>query len=320
MNSEPLSCEINPEKTKVCNKCSSKKSVSCFYVETRRGDGLNPTCRKCLSEYKKLIALRNQQSDIKEKQCSKCGVLKGMVEFSKQSVGKGGKSSRCKDCIKEYDRERVLKNKECKVFEITCSKCLETKSSEFFRKNINRKNGKDNVCKDCKNSSCRESWWENREKELERSKENYYTHREARCAHYRRTWWENREKQLKRSKAYGIKHAEERSEYSKRWRKENAKTVKEVSRKWRVFNRDKTRYYSSKYRSLRNSATPPWLTESQSREIYNMHLLAKALEINTGKKFEVDHIVPLNGKNFCGLNVPWNLRVIEGVGEPVEGK
>lgn len=52
--------------------------------------------------------------------------------------------------------------------------------------------------------------------------------------------------------------------------------------------------------------TPPWVNESEIFEIYN-----KCQEMNNNsKKYSVDHIWPLNGKDFCGLHVPWNLRII----------
>lgn len=57
-------------------------------------------------------------------------------------------------------------------------------------------------------------------------------------------------------------------------------------------------------------ATPPWLDDHQKKEYHNVFATARAMR-RAGKKVHVDHIVPLCHPYVCGLNVPWNLNIID---------
>ena len=57
-------------------------------------------------------------------------------------------------------------------------------------------------------------------------------------------------------------------------------------------------------------AMPNWLTAIQKAQIEEHYESAVALNIQTGIKHHVDHIIPLRGEGVAGLHVPWNLQVI----------
>ena len=93
-------------------------------------------------------------------------------------------------------------------------------------------------------------------------------------------------------------------------RKERSETVNAKQRKY--YQNNKQYYITKGYLRAKSveQAKPKWLTEEHKffiEEIYSLRDLRTEL---TGVVHHVDHIVPLKGKDVCGLHVPWNLQVI----------
>lgn len=65
--------------------------------------------------------------------------------------------------------------------------------------------------------------------------------------------------------------------------------------------------WSSVRRALQNKAMPPWVDKGQIAEIY---IQAHNLKVTTGVNHHVDHIVPLNHPQVCGLHIPANLQIL----------
>jgi 5-methylcytosine-specific restriction endonuclease McrA len=85
---------------------------------------------------------------------------------------------------------------------------------------------------------------------------------------------------------------------------------KTYNEKYRVDNKSKYAFYNGQRRALKMKATPLWLTKEQKKEILEFYSLAKELQWLSEEPLHVDHIVPLQGKEVCGLHVPWNLQII----------
>jgi hypothetical protein len=81
---------------------------------------------------------------------------------------------------------------------------------------------------------------------------------------------------------------------------------------------NKAKYREGKYRrkvAMRN-ASVGWRDESKILEIYSK---AVELEKQTGEKFHVDHIVPLQSKLVCGLHVEHNLQILPALDNILKG-
>jgi hypothetical protein len=131
------------------------------------------------------------------------------------------------------------------------------------------------------------------------------------------------------SKLIQKKHADKRIANNPNWYKENyaknPERQKQKSAQYRIQNPEKVRksYLASMRKrkpqkaaaemarqAKKLQATPPWLTKEDLKQIDAIYVFAKETTSLAGFDCSVDHIVPLRGKEVCGLHVPWNLRVV----------
>ena len=101
------------------------------------------------------------------------------------------------------------------------------------------------------------------------------------------------------------------------WRSEEGfkkakKMVVELSIKWNKLEKVKAirSFYTSKRRTIKLNRMPKWLTQKDIDEIKTIYEKAKLLTEFTGEKWEVDHILPLQGKKISGFHTPNNLKII----------
>jgi len=96
-------------------------------------------------------------------------------------------------------------------------------------------------------------------------------------------------------------------------RKYNAENADVVNAKKRVYQKTHLHVYA-KIKAKRKAAelkrTPAWLTEDDYWMIEQAYELAALRTRMFGVPFQVDHVLPLQGKLVSGLHTPLNLQVI----------
>jgi hypothetical protein len=127
--------------------------------------------------------------------------------------------------------------------------------------------------------------------ERNRSPNKVSYRKQHKAANYERVSESNR-------RAYAAKPEQYRL-YNKQYRQANAAVLKpkECARTMR-------RLASKKQR------TPAWLTAEDLWMMEQAYELAKQRELLFGFKWDVDHVIPLQGVTVSGLHVPLNLQVI----------
>lgn len=107
-------------------------------------------------------------------------------------------------------------------------------------------------------------------------------------------------------------NAEQRRAYAKAYRLVNLEKCKAAGRQDKIKNRARYTAAENNRKALKLKCSPRWLTESQKAEISALYAYAAEMREAIGEEMHVDHIIPLQGADVCGLHVPWNLQVLRG--------
>lgn len=140
-------------------------------------------------------------------------------------------------------------------------------------------------------------------REKKKQEDPSYWARKGRESRYR-----NIDKARERERLYTEKHKERALKRSRKWYEDNPERHKEKRDKWRYDNYALVLAADAKRRAQQLNATPCWFEEQQVSAVYN-----KCIEVNNkwGTDLQVDHIIPLQGKNVCGLHCLANLQLLD---------
>lgn len=188
-----------------------------------------------------------------------------------------------------------------------CITCKQERHLSEFARHAKRPDGLAAVCKQCKSEYDRGRYLaksdaykrkaaEWRSANPERHKEIQERSRKSNQAAINAKSRENRA-------ADPARHAE----YSRSYRQRNPGASTEYGRRWRAANPDAARALVRLKQAQRARAMPPWADVAAIKAVYED---AKRLEQADGIKRHVDHVVPINGRDVCGLHVACNLQVL----------
>lgn len=187
-----------------------------------------------------------------------------------------------------------------------CITCKCTKPAKFFVRDKNRKDGLYPRCKECSRN-----YREQNKDSIRLGKQKEYI--------------KNKEKYLSRAKKYQHQNKDKLKQYLKQYQEENKGRLKAykhfyyMSNKLSILMERKNYYILNKSKVIANinkrrvakwQQTPQWLTKEHNQDIELLYEIARQLTIQDGIQYEVDHIIPIRGKECRGLHVPWNLQIL----------
>ncbi|KKN58617.1 hypothetical protein LCGC14_0550360 [marine sediment metagenome] len=232
----------------------------------------------------------------KIKRCTNCGrFLDAEKEFNWYNKKKGYKQSECKKChnvnnwiLRQLNLEHVRK-----------------RERQYWNDNKEYMKGRQKQwC--LNNPEYYKHRYENNKEHIKEYYKHYYKTNKGRISKQNKKWHkENKEYRKERSRQYRQENKYHIYEYNKQWRQENKEYCKERDKQYRINNRDKINTYTAKRRATKKNQTP---STADNKKIEYIYYMAQEITKMFGKKYQVDHIVPLSKG---GLHHEDNLQILE---------
>lgn len=164
-------------KTKACSRCGEEKPLTPEYYHRNchSKDGFLTVCKKCTNlknrsgrvqlkrKYVSITKIEVDECLVDAKECTKCGIIKPLNDFSHSAKGLGNTQSWCRSCQSKYTKHFGVDKKSRykkpvdfyrRQSTITkkCSVCGMEKplTPEFFHRHTKEKSGFKSSCKECR--------------------------------------------------------------------------------------------------------------------------------------------------------------------------
>jgi hypothetical protein len=176
-----------------------------------------------------------------------------------------------------------------------CTKCGQHKPHSCFSKCSGSADGLQRRCKQCC-ASAKKDWSAKNKLHVSSYNAKYKADNRDSVSEYNaKRYAEAAQAEIARVKGYQSK---------------NKDRIKAMRKQYRIANAAKIAARNAERIALKRLAMPPCLSEADIEAARLVYLFSTAWSKATGIQHDVDHIVPLRGKEVSGLHVPWNLRII----------
>jgi hypothetical protein len=114
-------------------------------------------------------------------------------------------------------------------------------------------------------------------------------------------------------------NSEERKKYMSKYADKNRTKIRKIASEWQKKNKGKVNANTALRHTAKMQRTPAWLTKHDKLHIKCLYQVAAMRTRESGQEWHVDHVIPLQGEDVCGLHVPSNLQIIPALDNMSKG-